>query len=1858
MPPQKRPRPLTKNENVAPGRPAGGRPAKKVKASHDAPRSRAPEARPQTNGKASENVELNGPSLLSKEESAFPRGGASVLTPLEHKQIKIEATRDVLFEQAGTGTKAYDPDDDTADEAAEAVPTRDKKRKPTVKKKPDVFKSEAAEDLVRIEGLGFKRVIPGSIILGQISQINRYDMALTLPNNLTGYIPITAISDQLTAQIESLASAMDRDDGSEASSPQEDVSLKDIFAIGQYLRACVTATGAESSNNGQTKGKRRIELSISPRHANGGLTKSDLVTHSMIQASVASVEDHGLIMDLGLADDSVKGFVPSSELGAEAKLDERLLGAVLLCLVTGRSSNGKTIKLSADMQKAGDVRKSRLLTKAPTVDAILPGSAVEILLATVTPMGVSGKVMGMLDVTADVFHCGVTVEGRQIQEMLKPGQKVKGRVICTFPTAESKKLGVSLLDHILSLISIAAVTEGKESDPLSALPLSTIVEDATVAKILGSTGLLLQLGVKGLLGFVHISAVSDKRIDTLFEATGSFKIGSKHRARITGYNSVDGLYIASMQDHILKQPFLRFEDVAVGEVVQGTVEKLIINEGGNACVLVNLADGITGLVSEMHLADIKLSYPEKRFKEGMHITARVLSANPERRRLRLTLKKTLVNSDLPVITSYENISSGVRSSGTIINIIPSGAFVQFFGPVRAYLPISEMSESLIEDPTTHFRIGQTVNVRVVSVDPDAEKMLVSCKDPIVFGSDQQLALHGLKVGSLVNGTVTEKASNEVRLQLEGSQLSAILHVGHLSDGSDRRNERAMKEIRIGQSFRDLVVWDKKEARGLIVLTNKPTLRSAAASGQLVTTFTNLEKGMVVHGTVKNIIPTGVFIQLGGGLTGLVLKRHLTDEAMGLPVFGLRPFQSVSATVQSVDHDQQRFFLTMRESGPKEAKSAGTGDGLNLGIVNPVDPSVTSHDDLSVGRITKGRIKSVKNTQINVQLADNVQARVDVTEAFDSWDAIEDRKRPLHKFRAKDVISVRILGLRDARNHRFLPITHRAGKNPVFELSAKPSTQTDREYNALTLDKVTVGSSWMAFVNNIKGDYVWASLSPNVRGRIRLLELSDDVSLLKDLEKHFPVGSALRVCATKVNVEENRLDLSALSVQSAPAITFDSLSTGMVIPGRITKIAERYLLVQLSESVAGTAGLTDLADDYDQVNLFAFSKNEVVRVCITALDAAKGRVHLSLRPSKSLNSALPVKDPEIRSISQLKVNAIVRGFVRNVAEIGLFVSLGTNVTACVKVSDLSDAYIEDWKAPFQVDQIVRGKIIAVDPLLNHVQMSLKESVLAKHYVPPITFNDLQVGQMITGKVRKVETFGVFIVADNSTNVSGLCHRSEIADQKVGDVSKLYQEGDVVKAKVLHIHPEKRRISLGLKASYFTDVQAENDTASDGGVQLEDRTIDDVEDGVNGVEREDSDVESAHEDDQEVYEDGKDGLVSGKAPGSEQGLQTSGFDWSAGTLDAGIEHDAGPGSDLDERTTKASKKRRRRAEIRVDRTGELDAHGPQSAADFERLLLGEPESSYLWLQYMAHQIQVGEVEQARAVAERALRTISMTEESEKLNVWVGLLNLENAYGTEDGVAAVLARACQSNEPQDVHERLISIYIASGKLDAADDLFQAGLRGRKFSQSPAFWLNYATFLMTSRQAADRARALLARATHALPPHLHLDLTSKFAQLEFRSPHGDPERGRTLFEGLLTTWPRRVDLWHILLDMELRRAELDRVRALFHRLLGARPEMTTAAAAAAAPEAGRGTPKLKARQARWFFKRWLQFEEDHAADDADGRARVERVKRRAAVYVDERKRDVADADADDRRAVGIRAAAGAGAGAGDGDGNTERDA
>lgn len=285
-------------------------------------------------------------SILETSEVSFPRGGASALTPLELREVANEAASDVLFGKDGSTATSVTRDD-------EQRPSKKKKSSKSIKS-VDQTSEKAA---IPVESLSFKSLIPGSQVLGQITEINRLDLALSLPDNLIGYVPITSISALITKQLEEIEESSDEESEDEIENDEDDENrvtkgttsgnvskefpnLNKIFRIGQWLRAVVV----ESANKGKTKHqKKRIQLTIEVEKVNKDYEDDDLVSGSTLQVSVKSVEDHGVILETGKES---KAFISNKELkSANYELEQIKPGAVYLSTVVNKNARTITVKL-------------------------------------------------------------------------------------------------------------------------------------------------------------------------------------------------------------------------------------------------------------------------------------------------------------------------------------------------------------------------------------------------------------------------------------------------------------------------------------------------------------------------------------------------------------------------------------------------------------------------------------------------------------------------------------------------------------------------------------------------------------------------------------------------------------------------------------------------------------------------------------------------------------------------------------------------------------------------------------------------------------------------------------------------------------------------------------------------------------------------------------------------------------------------------------------------------------------------------------------------------------------------------------------------------------------------------------------------------------------------------------------------------------------------------------------------------------------------------------------------------------------------------------------------------------------------
>ncbi|XP_018325003.1 protein RRP5 homolog [Agrilus planipennis] len=246
----------------------------------------------------------------------------------------------------------------------------------------------------------------------------------------------------------------------------------------------------------------------------------------------------------------------------------------------------------------------------------------------------------------------------------------------------------------------------------------------------------------------------------------------------------------------------------------------------------------------------------------------------------------------------------------------------------------------------------------------------------------------------------------------------------------------------------------------------------------------------------------------------------------------------------------------------------------------------------------------------------------------------------------------------------------------------------------------------------------------------------------------------------------------------------------------------------------------------------------------------------------------------------------------------------------------------------------------------------------------------------------------------------------------------------------------------------------------------------------------------------------------------------------------------------RLTPAERKeiaRKQEEEIRRKEMELLEAsENPQSADQFDRLLIANPNSSKLWIQYMAFHIGNTQNDRARAVARKAIETIDMRESQEKLNVWLALLNLENRFGDKESFDKTFEEASRCNDSYEVYIETIKMLADSQRYAEMQEKIRR-VKG-KFKQDPRMWIDIAKIYYTSGRFSDARNLKQGALRSVVNKKEHVDLITKFAIMEFN--YGEPEQGEALFETIIQSVPQRVDVWCTYVDQLVKQNKIDLAR------------------------------------------------------------------------------------------------------------------
>ncbi|XP_044579907.1 protein RRP5 homolog [Cotesia glomerata] len=325
---------------------------------------------------------------------------------------------------------------------------------------------------------------------------------------------------------------------------------------------------------------------------------------------------------------------------------------------------------------------------------------------------------------------------------------------------------------------------------------------------------------------------------------------------------------------------------------------------------------------------------------------------------------------------------------------------------------------------------------------------------------------------------------------------------------------------------------------------------------------------------------------------------------------------------------------------------------------------------------------------------------------------------------------------------------------------------------------------------------------------------------------------------------------------------------------------------------------------------------------------------------------------------------------------------------------------------------------------------------------------------------------------------------------------------------------------------------------------------------------------------------------------------GFNWDGTLNQVKIEESSSSSEEEDDNEPKKKKKkltaaerheleRQKEREIRQREEALASNQMPNSPDQFDRLVLASPDSSVIWLQYMAYHLQATEIDKARAVAKRALKTINLREEHEKLNVWQGWLNLESRFGTPDTLDSVFHEALKLNDAKKIYLHMVIAHTDAGRHLKLEEVVKV-VTG-KFKQDPEVWTECGGAYLKAG-LKEKSRFLMQRALQSLQPKEHVNLIMKFAQMENR--FGDAERAETLFEKLLTSYANKVIVWTCYVDMLVKSEKFDAARKVLEKAV---------------------LQSLPPKKMKTLFEKYVSFEEKYGTP-----AGVEHATKLAKEYLD----------------------------------------
>ena len=336
----------------------------------------------------------------------------------------------------------------------------------------------------------------------------------------------------------------------------------------------------------------------------------------------------------------------------------------------------------------------------------------------------------------------------------------------------------------------------------------------------------------------------------------------------------------------------------------------------------------------------------------------------------------------------------------------------------------------------------------------------------------------------------------------------------------------------------------------------------------------------------------------------------------------------------------------------------------------------------------------------------------------------------------------------------------------------------------TLEKMGEGNLIEGIVKNITEYGVFIDLG-GIDGLLHITDMS--WGRVNHPSEMFSIGNKVTVMVLKYDKDKERVSLGLKQITPDPWVDVDSkFPVETKITGRVVSITDYGVFVELEKGIEGLVHISEMSwSRHVKHPSKIVSIGDEVEALVLTLDKEKKRISLGMKqiepnPWDSIEDKYPIGNE-------------VEGTVRNLTDFGVFVELEDGVDGLIHISDLSWKKIKHPSEVLKKKDKVSSVVLSIDKENCRISLGIKQML-------PDPWDEIAdkypIGTEVSGKIIKVTSFGAFAEFDDG--LEGLIHISQLSSKNIADSTEAVNVDDSIKAKVIKVDTDKKKIALSIKA----------------------------------------------------------------------------------------------------------------------------------------------------------------------------------------------------------------------------------------------------------------------------------------------------------------------------------------------------------------------------------------------------------------------------------------------------------------------------